>query len=117
MTKLNMHYQWEMEEVGGKVVRQFENDGTENSWKKLDPKKVVRISFLPRIPSLPRHDVFIDHSAGEEFIRRFGRGFLKQKLGFNLGEYIHCAVTNKYRFWVFSTGRTLVTEKDYEVYV
>ena len=113
MTKPNMHYQWEMETADGKILRQFEEDGKENTWKGLDVDKVVRVSILPLLTFLPRHDVFIDISKGERFIRRFGRGFHKQKNEFRLTEYINCVVTNRYRLWVFSDGRTITTRHDY----
>ena len=112
----NMIYHWEMETSDGLVLKQYVN-GKENTWKTLDTDKVVRVSFIPAIDILPRHDVFIDHSKGEKFIRRFGRGFQKARWQFRLGEYINCCVTNRYRFWVFSSGKTLITHKDYEVYI
>lgn len=106
-----------METADGTVLKQFNDDGTENTWKSLNPDEVVRITFLPKIAILPKHDILIDINNGERFIRRFGRGFLKQKIGFNLSEYVNCIVTNNYRFWLFSRGNTLITRKDYEVYI
>lgn len=115
--KPNMVYRYEMETLDGTVLKQFEDDGTENTWKSLDTDKIIRVTFIPAIATLPTHNVFIDHSAGEKFIRRFARGFLKQKIGFNLAEYVNCIVTNRYRFWVFSNGNCLITQKNYEVYI
>jgi len=112
-------YYWEMETKDGKVVRQYDENGKEQSWKKLvNPDDVVRVSLIPRLSVLPRHDVVIDRSAGEKFIKRFGRGFIKQaEDGLKLREYVNCIMTNRYRFWVFSDGRCLITKNDYEVYV
>ncbi len=115
--KLNKIYTWELESNAGEIVAQYDEKGDEQSWKKLDTESVVRISFIPKIHLLPRHDVFIDHSKGEMFIRRFARGFLKQSADFNLAEYIHCCVTNRYRFWVFSSGRSIITHNEHELMV
>jgi hypothetical protein len=112
-------YSWEIETVDGIITKQYSESGEEQSWKSLDTEKIVRCSFLPAVGILPRHDVLIDLVEGERFIKRFGRGFLKQReSGIELREYLNCCVTNNYRFWVFaSSGRTLVTRKDYEVYI
>jgi len=106
-----------METANGQILDQYDEQGNEQSWKKLRPEDVVRVSFLPTVALLPRHDVFIDIKDGERFIRRFGRGFMKQAPGegFRLRQYLNCCVTNRYRFWSFSNGRALVTRKDYEV--
>ena len=50
--KPNMMYTYEMETVDGKVLKQYNEDGTENTWKSLDPDKVVRITFNPAISIL-----------------------------------------------------------------
>ena len=116
--KLNQLYLWEMETAKGEVLRQYDNDGHEQSWKQLNPDEVIRVSFIPLLPTLPQHDVLIDISNGEKFIKRFGRGFIKQTgSGFKLKEYLNCCVTSNYRFWVFSNGRCMVTRPDYEVYL
>jgi hypothetical protein len=111
-------YHWEIETVDGLITRQYVN-GLENTWKGLSLDKIVRCSFIPQIALLPRHDVLIDLAAGERFVRRFGRGFLKQTSeGIKMKEYLNCCVTNKFRFHVFgSCGRTLITREDYEVYI
>lgn len=111
----NEMYMWEIETTDGKVLKQYDESGNEQSWKTLNPDEIVRVSFLPRVQLLPQHDVLIDINNGEKFIKRFGRGFLREKDNFKLGEYINCVVTNRYRFWVFSNGRTLITRRDYEV--
>lgn len=117
--KPNMIYMYEMETADGTVMKQFAEDGKEYSWKTSikDPEQIVRVTFVPRLPILPKHDILIDISNGERFVKRFGRGFLKQKIGFNLAEYLNCVETNKYRFWLFSNGSTLITRNDYEVYI
>lgn len=114
----NQLYYWQMETSDGIVLSQYDEEGIEQSWKKIKPESVVRVSFIPVLPILPRHDVFIDIKDGERFIRRFGKGFIKNSGdGFKLKEYLNCCVTNRYRFWVFSNGRTMVTRRDYEVYL
>jgi len=103
---------WEMETDDGNVLRQYEEDGRENTWKKLDPERVVRVSLVPLVAILPQHNIFINRNAGELFIKRFARGFLKPGTG--LKEYVNCIVTNRYRVWVFSDGRVLVTDKNFD---
>ncbi len=117
MLKANATYTWEMESINGIVLPQYEKDGTENKWTRINPDAVVRISYIPAIPVLPRHDIFIDHSKGEKFIRRYGRGFLRARNKFELKEYIYCVVTNRYKFNLFHNGRVLITNNEYEVYL
>jgi hypothetical protein len=115
---IRLMYSWEIETKDGQIFTQY-SDGKEQTWKNLSIETVVRCSFVSTLPIFPRHDVLIDILSGEQFIKRFGRGFLKSKEdGLSLKEYINCCMTNKYRFWVFnSCGRTLVTKNDYEVYL
>jgi len=113
--KAHSIYRWEMETADGVILSQFEPDGKENTWKTLDPDQVVRVSLLPVIELLPRHDVLIDISKGDKFIRRFGRGFLKMRDKFQLKTYLNCIVTNRCRFYVVSNGRCIVTHRDFEV--
>ena len=116
--KPSAFYKWELEDKFGKIVNQYDVNGVEQSWKQIEPKNVVRMSFVPAIGLLPRHDVFIDIANGIEFIKRFGRGFIKQGAdGFKLKHYINCCVTNNFRFWVFSNGNSMITHKDYEAYL
>ena len=112
-----MAYSWEIETTEGGIRKQYEEDGKENTWKDLPLEKIIRLSFIPSIPLLPQHDVIINHEKGQRFIRRFGRGFLKQKINFNLAEYVNCCVTNHFRVYVLSSGRCLVTDPDYELYL
>jgi len=114
--KLQNVYSWEIELRDGSVSRQYEN-GKEQTWKKLRLDEIVRVSFVPVVNILPRHDCFIDISHGEHFIKRFGKGFIKQMPdGFRLAEYVNCCQTNRYRFWVFhSNGRCLITRPDFEL--
>ena len=116
--QVNQLYHWQMETSDGVILDQYDEKSNEQTWKKLKPESIVRVSFLPTLQILPRHDVFIDIRDGERFIKRFGRGFMKNRGdGFKLKEYLNCCVTNRYRFWVFSGGRTMVTKRDYEVYL
>ena len=116
--KINDLYFWEVEKADGTIYSQWSPDGNETSWKDVkNIEIVVRASLIPKISSLPRHDVFIDISKGERFIRRFGRGFIKQSNDFKLSQYLNCIVTNKFRLWVFSDGRTMVTGPNQEVYL
>ena len=118
MIKPNMIYSWEMETVDKEVLKQYEPDGKENTWKNLPIDQIVRVSFVSSITFLPSHNIIINRDKGIRFIRRFGRGFIKQKEGgFKLSEYVNCVVTNKFRVYVFSNGSTLVTDPDYELYL
>src|SRR4030042_2896558 len=105
MTLLNELYQWEVEHLGERVVRQYNEDGSENPSTMIVPSEVVRASILPRVPGLPRHDVVLDPSKDQRFVRRFGRGIMKDRgNGHKLVEYLHCIQTTHYRFWVFSSS-------------
>ena len=111
-------YSWEIALVNGEIYKQYNDLGEEQSWKNLPLDQIVRISFIPQLGLLPQHDVFIDLEKGDRFIKRFGRGFIKQGVdGFELRMYLNCVITNKYRFYIFSNGRTLITNKDQEVYL
>lgn len=114
----NTAYAWEIETSDGQVFRQYDEHGSEQTWKTIELDKIVRVSMMPSLSLLPRHDCFLDASKGEKFLRRFGRGFIKQATeGFRLKEYINCIVTNRYRLWVFSSGRVIVTNNEQEVYI
>jgi hypothetical protein len=71
-------YQWEAEHVGGRTVRQYNDDGSENPSTMIVPEKVVRASILPRMVGLPRHDVGLDPDRKQRFVRRFARSFEKR---------------------------------------
>jgi len=117
-TKLNLIYKWEIQTIDDVILNQYDENGCENSWKTLELDKIIRASFIPTINIFPRHDVIIDIEKGDRFIKRFSRGFISQKTGFKLSECVNCFVTNKYRLYVFSTnGRSLITHKDYELYI
>ena len=77
------------------------------------PESVVRVSLIPQIAILPRHDIiFTDF----KFVKRFGRGFLKQ--GSGMKEYIQCIVTDFFRVYLkCSNGTVLITNKNYELYL
>lgn len=117
--KPNDLYFWQIETADGKIISQFDQDGQEHSWKEVENKDaIIRVSLIPKLAVLPQHDIIIDIASGEKFIKRFGRGFIKQgNDGFKLREYVNCIITNRYRAWIFSTGRVLITRKDYEVYL
>jgi hypothetical protein len=111
-------YNWEIETVDGTVLTQYDENGKEQSWKNVDAEKIVRFSYVPTVPLLPRHDTVFDLPNGERFVRRFGRGFLKQKDNFEVKEYLYVVISNHYRLYVFgSSGRTLLTKPDLEVYL
>ena len=115
----NMVYSWEMETVDGVILKQYEENGKENTWKNLDVSKIVRVSFIPCIPILPRHELLIDIDQGDRFVRRFGRGFIKHDKadGFGLKIYLNCIVTNRCRFYVISNGRAVCTHRDHDIYL
>ena len=116
MLGLNQIYQWEIETVDGVVTPQYQPDGMENSWKKLDPEKIVRFSYVPAIPGIHRHDLLFDLPKGYRFVKRFGTGALRQQNGFQLSEYVYVVVTNTYRYHVFaSNGRALIGPPDLEI--
>jgi|GEM_PF-3193863 len=119
VTPLSDRFGWEVEIVGHRTVSQYNEDGTENPSSMIEPAKVVRASILPRILVMPRHDLLLDPEKENRFIRRFGRGILKDRgQGQELVEYIHCLVTTHYRVYVLSTsGQSLVTGPDYELYL
>lgn len=115
--KPNMIYSWEMEVLDGTVTSQYAADGKEQTWKNLEPDQIVRVSFIPAINLLPRHDILIDIGKGDRFIRRFGRGFIKSgpPSGFDLKLYLDCIVTNRCRYYVVSNGRSICTHRDHEI--
>jgi hypothetical protein len=112
-------YGWEVETLDHTVIRQYPGDGTETPSTKIPVGEVVRASIVPHLGAGPRHDVLLDHGRGEKFVKRFGRGFIKERPdGFKLEEYLQCIETTSYRFWVFSTsGRVLVTNPKFEMYL
>jgi hypothetical protein len=111
-------YQWEMELADHRIIRQYNEDGSENPSTMIPVDEVVRASILPRVGLLPRHDILLDRERGERFVRRFGRGIMKDSgEGFKQAEYLQVIVTTHYRLWVFSsTGNSLVANPDLEVY-
>ena len=116
--KVSDLYYWELELSTGQVFSQWSADGNETKWRDVEKLElVVRASLIPKIAPLPRHDCFIDIANGDRFIRRFGRGFLKQSDLFELKQYLNCIVTNHYRLWVFPDGRTMITPPGQEIYL
>lgn len=109
-------YYWQLEMNDGRVYSQWSPDGKQRGYKDIeDLHNVVRASLIPKIDTLPRHDCILDYNNGHRFIRRFGRGFMKQSEGFVLNRYLNCIVTNKYRLWVFPDGRAMVTPPHQEI--
>jgi hypothetical protein len=114
---INSLYGWEVEHVDHSVVRQFNEDGTENPSTMIRAEEVVRASIYLRSTDVRRFNALIDRSIGERFVKRFGRGIMKDVGGMKLVEYIHCIETTHYRLWVMSsTGQAIVTKPDYELY-
>jgi hypothetical protein len=114
--KINDLYFWQLELADGTIFSQWSPDGKECTWKDVEHlDQVVRASLIPKIGALPRHDCIIDINNGHKFIKRFGRGFLKMREGFELRRYVNCIVTNKYRMWVFPDGRAVITPPHQEI--
>ena len=79
----------------------------------FNPDEVVRVSFIPKSKLLPRHDITM--SDGVRFAKRFARVLLNFR-GIPR-ECIHCVITDRFRFYLLSSsGRVLITHKDYELY-
>ena len=118
MNGISSLYGWEVEHADHSVIRQYNEDGSENPSTMIRVDEVVRASILPRASGMPRHDILLDAVRGERFVRRFGRGILKDHgAGVKLTEYVHCLVTTHYRLWVLSsTGQSIVANPDLEVY-
>ena len=115
--KPNTVYSWEMETADGEILSQYEN-GKENTWKSLDIDKIVRVSLIPSINLLPRHELLIDIAQGDRFVRRFGKGFIKSGPGgFSLKYYMNCVVTNRFRFCVINDGRAICTHRDHDIFL
>lgn len=117
--EISKTYQWQIETTDGYILNQYNDDGSENNWKLLSIEKIIRVSVIPAIVGFIRHDCFIDIGAGEKFVKRFGRGIMKNTAnGYVLSEYIHCIETMAYRMWICSTtGQVMVTRPDYELYI
>lgn len=94
-------YTWEAEKENGEIIREGG-----------DLTGCVRVSLIPTIPLLPRHDL-----TGVLLINRFGRGFVKG-MGGGLREYVHCIVCAGFRLYVRSSdGGAIITPQDYELYI
>lgn len=98
-------YSVEIELKDGRIVDERERDIKD---------KVARITYRPKSKILPSHTIVF--SRNYKFIKRFSRTFMKQRVG--VVERIHCVVTNKFRMYLFSScGKTIITDKDYELYL
>lgn len=103
MSNINDRYTWEIELKDSTVVTNHNNFNADD---------VVRVSYIPNIPLLPRHDIiFVKGSF--KFVKRFSRVSLT--LVGEKKERLHCVVTDKFRLYIKSSnGQMLLTEKDYE---
>ncbi|NOR27597.1 MAG: hypothetical protein GQ540_03600 [Lutibacter sp.] len=113
----NKSYNWIIETLDGEKLEQYNSDGSENSWKGLNKKRIHKVSFIPNSPFLKQHELIIDTFNGNYFQRRFGRGFLKQSNQFKLSEYLNCIVTKHFRFYLTSDGQVIITPNNYEIKV
>ena len=95
------------------VLNRYDN-GREQSSKQVDPHSVIRVSLLPVLPILPRHDILIDSEGGEYFVKWFGRAILKKYV---LAHYLNCVETNRHRVWVHEDGKVWITGPKEEVYL
>ncbi len=99
-------YKWEIELDDETIITQGDD---------FDKSQVVRVSFIPQSNLLPRHDLIMCNDY--QFIKRFCRGFLDSNTNL-LKEFLHCAVTDKFRMYVKSSdGRVVITPSDYEMYL
>lgn len=97
-------YSFEIELDDGTTITRGDN---------FDKDKVVRISYIPTIDLVPRHDIIFD---GFNLEKRFSRTFFKTSTG--LKERLHIIITDKFRMYIFSkSGKVLITDKDYELYL
>ena len=77
-----------------------------------DLGSATKIGFYPTVPGLPEHAL-----TGVDMQRRFARGFVRG-FGGGMKEYAHCVVCNGFRFWLLSSsGKTLITPEDFELYI
>ena len=105
LNKIKYNYNWEVELKNGTVITKENN---------FNPKDVARVSFVPTILLLPRHDV-IFLNADFKYKKRFCRAMMNW--GSILKEYLHCVRTDKFSFYVRSTtGQAILTCADYELY-
>lgn len=106
-----------MQTEDGAVLSQYNEDGSENTWKKLDPIGIIQVTLVPKINLLPQHVLQIDKAAGNQFIRRFARGLMKWSAeGIGQTEYMNCIVTKHFRYYASAYGHTWITPHDYEFY-
>ncbi len=120
MMNLNPHtvYHWQIEHqtvTGNSLVLDRFNGGREMSSKSVDPATVIRVSLLPQIAILPKHDILIDKANGDCFVKWFGRVIHKPTK--NIVYYINCVQTLKFRVWVYTDGRVQVTPPEMEIYL
>ena len=96
-------YNFEIELSDGTIITEGDD---------FDKSEVIRISYIPTIDLVPKHDIIFD---GFKLVKRFSRTLFKAKTG--IKEKLHVVVTDKFRIYIFSkSGKVLVTSKDYELY-
>lgn len=99
---LKDNYKYEVELKDGTIITDHNN---------FNPEEVVRLSFIPNILLLPRHDIIF---YGFKFVKRFNR--ITMGWDSNVKECLLCLVTDKFRLYVKSSnGACLTTHKDYEL--
>ena len=102
MINIRNIYNYEIELIDNTIITNHNN---------FNPDDVIRVSFIPTIIALPRHDLIFE---GFKFKKRFCRVIM----GWDsiVRESTHCVITDKFRFYLRSSnGQCLVTHKDYEL--
>lgn len=98
-------YSYEIELRDGRIIID------KNDFK---PEEVVRITYKPKSKVLPSHTLIFYKDY--RYVKRFSRTFMKQGRG--VFERVHCVITDKFRFYLFSTsGKILIVDKNYELYI
>jgi hypothetical protein len=98
------NYSYEIELENGEIFTNKDD---------YDINQVVRVSFIPQLLLFPRHDLIF---TSYKFEKRFCR--ITMGIGANIQECIHCVITDSFRFYLRSSnGQTIITDKDYELYI
>jgi hypothetical protein len=104
MLDLKEIYEYEVETSDGTIYKKT---------NKFNPSNVVRISYIPKLSLLPRHDIIF---IGFKLKKRFSRAFMNYDS--SVREYIHCIVADTFRMYLFSSsGKVLITDSNYELYL
>lgn len=98
------NYKYEIELKDGTIVTNHNN---------FKPEDVVRISFIPDLFLLPRHDIIFK---GFTFVKRFDR--VSMQWDSKIKERLLCVITDKFRIYIKSSnGQSLIVHRDYELYI